>query len=176
MCIKCTTKKFRGVPDVYFHDAQKMLVRILSNIASDPQEKKYRVLNSQGKAFQALKVDGVAEILAYVGFVEDAETHFFSLLPVEACSLDKLHEMLDHLLNIYDVRNQERQEKQQKSSEELKKKRAEEERLRRERFLADRKETAEKPVVSSVSSLVPFSGAPKTTFKDIGVDTCASGG
>lgn len=172
MCIKCVTKKFRKVPDVYFYDAQKLLVKILGNIAADPGNAKFRSINTSGKTFQTLKVDGAMEIFQYIGFVEKDG---FLVLPSEV-SLQNLTETLDHLLNILDLRRAEQEVEANKSAAQRKKEKDEAEELLKARFAADRKESAQRPVVASVSNLTPFSGQPKLGFKDIGVDLNAKGG
>lgn len=85
-------------------------------------------------------------------------------------------EALAHVLQLPELREQEKIKQEVLEAQKKAAKEAQEKELFKARFQANRKETASRPVVASVSQTVPFSGKAPTGFKDVGVDVNKSSG
>ncbi len=104
-------KKTKQAPDVYFRDAHKIIVRIVTNIVSDPEEAKFRQINMKGKAFHSVaEAAGAVDVLLFLGF--RVEGDFLTLPPgreIDPASLD-------FLLRIEEIREQEKMEREAKKA------------------------------------------------------------
>ncbi len=190
--MEAAAAKYRAAPDVHFHESHKLLIRVLTNIVSEPEgmtaegalagfwrkvshascaDVKYRRLAMQGKAFTTLvAAAGCLEFLLALGFRKEGE---FLALPL-GVSIDPA--ALDCVLTMEEVR---RAEKERKAVAEAAQKKAEKERQKKqleERLAADRKEAAQRTVVASRSTLVPFSNRDKVGLKDVGAGDAAPKG
>lgn len=179
---------FFKVPDVYFRDAQKLLIRIVTNIVSEPDNPKLRSINMTGKAFQSIaqvggcesfvkrlcssspsfpsfpsscQAPGAVDVLLFLGFKMQGD----HLALPEQASIDP--ESLDYLLRIEDIREREKVERAER--EESAKKAAKEAKNKAllDKIASDRVEAAQKTVTASKSKLVPFAGRD-AGLKDVG--------
>lgn len=103
------TKKKKGEKKnsyVVCRDAHKLIVRIVTNIVSDPDEPKFRSINMQGKAFKSISdCQGAIEVLLHLGFKMD-QGHL--VLPA---GNEIAPEALDFLLRIEEIREKEKLER-----------------------------------------------------------------
>jgi hypothetical protein len=107
--------------------------------------------------FKALKFQVIGQKMVLL--------EFFSIAP----------EVLDYVLCLEDTREEDKRRELEEWQEDKKKKAAEKERILN-KFGTDRVEASQRPVVASVSKLVPFSGQPKVGCSDIGIGKNTGGG
>merc|ERR1711916_159325 len=140
-------KAFAAAGDAYFNDGHAVLVKIVTNIASNPSEPKYRRINTSGRAFHPLMaVRGAFDLLLAMGFRMEGTTHL--VLPLEK---EISRAQLDAVLCLPELHEAHKREEREAAAKQK------------------RREAEEREAKTSKSTLVPFSGSRKVTCSDIGI-------